>query len=67
MVISRREFMKLQPMSRKEEVEMTTEFINDLNLVFGQLKQDIINRVKSSSSPQEALGAISILDEKFEE
>lgn len=59
--------MKLQPMSRKEEIEMTTEFINDLNLVFGQLKQDIVNRIKSSSSPQEALGAISILDEKFEE
>lgn len=60
--------MKIKPMTRNEEIELTTPFVNDLNLVFGQLKQEMLKRIKSARSPQEAMAqAMAVLDEPFRE
>ena len=55
-------------MTRNEEIELITPFVNDLNLVFGQLKQEMLKRIKSARSPQEAMSqAMAVLDEPFRE
>ena len=60
--------MKIKPMTRNEEIELTTPFVNDLNLVFGQLKQEMLKRIRSARSPQEAMAqAMAVLDEPFRE
>lgn len=59
--------MKIEPMTRKEEVELVTPFKNDLVLIFNEVRKEMKERIKDASSPQEALNAINVLDEPYEE
>lgn len=59
--------MIVKPMTKQEEIELVSPFMNDLSLVLNQFKQEVIKRVKNAKNPQEALKAVSILDEPFRE
>jgi len=59
--------MKIEPMTRKEEAELVTPFKNDLVLIFNEVRKEMKERIKDASSPQEALNAINVLDEPYEE
>ena len=59
--------MIIQPMTRTEEAELVAPFKNDLVLVFNEIRKEMKERIKNASSPQEALNAISVLDEPLEE
>lgn len=59
--------MIVQPMTKREEAELVAPFKNDLVLIFNEIRKEMRERIKDASSPQEALGAINILDEPLEE
>lgn len=59
--------MRIEPLTRKEEAEMVVPIKNDLVLIFNEIRKEMKEHIKEASSPQEALNAISILDEPLEE
>lgn len=59
--------MTLEPLTRQEEADLTMSFKNDLVLIFNEIKKEMKERVSNASSPQEALGAVDVLDEPYEE
>lgn len=59
--------MIVQPMTRQEETDLTIPFRNDLVMLLNEARKEIKNRIKEASSPQEALEAVSVLDEPLEE
>ncbi|MBD5584161.1 MAG: hypothetical protein HDQ88_03695 [Clostridia bacterium] len=59
--------MIIQPMTSKEEADVVVPFKNDLVLLFNEIRKEMKNRIKEAATPQEALAAISILDEPYEE
>lgn len=54
-------------MTRKEESELVIPFKNDLVLILNEIRKEMKEKIKDASSPQEALNAISVLDEPLEE
>lgn len=59
--------MILNPMTAQEESDITIPFKNDLVLLFNEMRKEMKERVKNAATPQEALAAISVLDEPYEE
>lgn len=59
--------MIIQPMTKQEEIESVGRFASDLVLLFNEIRREMVTRLKSASSPQEALSVINVLDEPYEE
>ena len=59
--------MILQPMTKQEETDLTVPFRNDLVMLLNEVRKEIKNRIENASSSQEALEAVSVLDEPLEE
>lgn len=59
--------MTIQPMTSKDEADVVVPFKNDLVLLFNEIRKEMKERIKNAATPQEALAAISILDEPYEE